>query len=129
MLKTCARSLPLLPVSETLGEGGAGAGVGTGTGATGATGARLAVSDERAPPPLYLDRVEYNTEEGLEAEAGWNCLPLRRVAVGGTFDRLHVGHRKLLSLAATVCSETLVVGVKPSDQDQGNHLNRPLVRK
>ena len=39
-------------------------------------------------------------------------LPLhRRVAVGGTFDRLHLGHRKLLTVAALSCSETLTVGV------------------
>ena len=33
------------------------------------------------------------------------------VALGGTFDRLHNGHRKLLSIGATVCNHTLVVGV------------------
>jgi cytidyltransferase-like protein len=33
------------------------------------------------------------------------------VALGGTFDRLHNGHRKLLSIGATVCKQTLVVGV------------------
>lgn len=35
----------------------------------------------------------------------------KRVALGGTFDRLHNGHRKLLSLAAGVCLETLVIGI------------------
>ena len=33
------------------------------------------------------------------------------VAMGGTFDRLHNGHKKLLTLAASVCSERLIVGV------------------
>jgi pantetheine-phosphate adenylyltransferase len=34
-----------------------------------------------------------------------------KVALGGTFDRLHNGHRKLLTLAACVCSGTLVIGI------------------
>ncbi len=33
------------------------------------------------------------------------------VVLGGTFDRLHVGHKKLLTTAATVCGARLVVGV------------------
>ena len=81
-----------------------------------AAGAGAGAGAGRPSPPLYLDRAAYDDKGELEVEAGWDCLPLRRVAVGGTFDRLHVGHRKLLSLAATVCSETLVVGVKSSDQ-------------
>jgi pantetheine-phosphate adenylyltransferase len=42
----------------------------------------------------------------------------RRVAIGGTFDRIHNGHRKLLTLAASVCSsdtnnseDGLIVGI------------------
>jgi len=33
------------------------------------------------------------------------------VAMGGTFDRLHNGHKKLLTLAASVCTDRLIVGV------------------
>ncbi len=39
-------------------------------------------------------------------------IPLyKKIAVGGTFDRLHNGHRKLLTFAALTCVEQLTVGV------------------
>jgi cytidyltransferase-like protein len=39
-------------------------------------------------------------------------LPRFKVAaLGGTFDQLHNGHRKLLTLAAASCTESLVIGV------------------
>ena len=34
-----------------------------------------------------------------------------KVALGGTFDQLHNGHRKLLTLAAVSCTNELVVGI------------------
>ena len=37
-----------------------------------------------------------------------------KVALGGTFDRLHNGHRKLLSLAAAVCERELTIGITGS---------------
>jgi pantetheine-phosphate adenylyltransferase len=43
-----------------------------------------------------------------------SAAPFRKVVVGGTFDKLHVGHRKLLTIAAAVCTSTLVVGVTDS---------------
>jgi len=42
---------------------------------------------------------------------GQNLPKYKKVALGGTFDRLHNGHRKLLTLAAAVCTDELVVGV------------------
>lgn len=35
----------------------------------------------------------------------------RNVAVGGSFDQLHNGHRKLLSFAAAICTDRLTVGL------------------
>lgn len=39
----------------------------------------------------------------------------RKVALGGTFDQLHNGHRKLLTLAAASSSELLIIGVMGDD--------------
>lgn len=42
---------------------------------------------------------------------GQSLMPFKNVALGGTFDRLHAGHRLLLAAAAAVCSSSLYVGV------------------
>ena len=38
-------------------------------------------------------------------------LSFSHVAVGGTFDRLHVGHRLLLAATALICTEYVYIGV------------------
>lgn len=38
-------------------------------------------------------------------------LAFEHVAVGGTFDRLHVGHRILLAAAALICTRRVYVGI------------------
>jgi cytidyltransferase-like protein len=39
---------------------------------------------------------------------------LRKIALGGTFDRMHNGHRKLLTVAAAVASEVIIIGITSS---------------
>lgn len=44
--------------------------------------------------------------------ATYTSLPqYEYVAVGGSFDQLHNGHRKLLSIASTVCTQRLTIGI------------------
>jgi phosphopantetheine adenylyltransferase len=43
----------------------------------------------------------------------------KKVALGGTFDKLHNGHRKLLTIGATICTDTLIVGVVADSMLQG----------
>lgn len=47
----------------------------------------------------------------IPSSAANKPLSFKRVAVGGTFDRLHAGHRLLLAVAAMVSEEDLNIGV------------------
>lgn len=49
------------------------------------------------------------------------------VAVGGTFDRMHAGHRVLLAVAAVCCSSELYVGIT-SDRLLVNKADKELIR-
>ncbi|KAL1499454.1 hypothetical protein AB1Y20_011658 [Prymnesium parvum] len=53
-------------------------------------------------------------------------------AVGGTFDRMHAGHRLLLAVAALVCTKTVYVGVTGDlllSKKQNAHLIWPLEKR
>lgn len=39
----------------------------------------------------------------------------KRVAIGGTFDRLHAGHKLMLSVAAMLASESILCGITDDD--------------
>jgi cytidyltransferase-like protein len=41
----------------------------------------------------------------------WDSPSYSKIAVGGTFDQLHNGHRKLLTLGAALCSHELTIGI------------------
>ncbi len=57
------------------------------------------------PPPEYAQQFPHGCESV-------SVVPRFRHGVnGGTFDRLHNGHRVLLSASAAVCSESLTVGI------------------
>eukprot|EP01025_Chloroclados_australasicus_P013528 TRINITY_DN16369_c0_g1_i1.p1 TRINITY_DN16369_c0_g1~~TRINITY_DN16369_c0_g1_i1.p1 ORF type:complete len:312 (-),score=34.11 TRINITY_DN16369_c0_g1_i1:194-1129(-) len=50
----------------------------------------------------------------------------KRVAIGGTFDRLHAGHRLLLAVAALICSQEIFIGIT-SDQLLAQKSNKQLL--
>ena len=55
-----------------------------------------------------------------------------KVAVGGTFDRIHHGHKKLLTFAALMCTEELTVGVSGDallKNKKGAHLIAPQTER
>jgi pantetheine-phosphate adenylyltransferase len=66
--------------------------------------------------PQYEETIYY-------FDADDEDIPLyKKVAVGGTFDRLHNGHRKLLLLSAGCCTETLTIGVMSDELLRGKNL-------
>lgn len=52
-------------------------------------------------------------EELDGVSGGW--LEFGNVAVGGTFDRMHAGHRLLLTATALVCTKHVFMGVTGAD--------------
>lgn len=51
-----------------------------------------------------------------------NCKMYKNVVLGGTFDRLHIGHKILLSAAAIRATERLVVGVTDATMNKCKNL-------
>lgn len=76
---------------------------------------------EKLQPPVPLNSIQqvtWITCDKPPSELEAKSLPassehsLRRVvALGGTFDHLHAGHKILLSMAAWIASEKIIVGV------------------
>lgn len=64
---------------------------------------------------IYLDgfsSLNFSKEEDEEIHTYSN------VVLGGTFDRLHSGHKILLTMAAYICTSRLVVGVSDYTQER-----------
>jgi len=57
----------------------------------------------------------FPTKEGGKIyyfDACYTHIPsFQKVALGGTFDRIHNGHKKLLALAAAVCTGAITIGI------------------
>jgi len=66
-------------------------------------------------PVVFLE--EQDSESKVYPSTGGDAPPelpafcFKHAAVGGTFDRLHSGHRNLLAAAAVICDGTLYVGI------------------
>ncbi|SNX86894.1 related to ELP2 - 29 kDa subunit of elongator and elongating RNA polymerase II holoenzyme [Melanopsichium pennsylvanicum] len=68
---------------------------------------QLGVSPEKLP----LTNVQQNSFSsiGEDDNKGLVCYPV--VALGGTFDHLHVGHKILLTMASLIADREIIVGV------------------
>jgi phosphopantetheine adenylyltransferase len=65
--------------------------------------------------PLAIELLDYESlhdDSILYLDSDDLDLPqFKSVALGGTFDRLHNGHRSLLTIAAACCTDTLIIGI------------------
>ncbi|KAL0240954.1 hypothetical protein GEMRC1_006190 [Eukaryota sp. GEM-RC1] len=70
-------------------------------------------------PPLVLHKLSIHCEhphlDYYSPSKEPNLTTFPTVLVGGTFDRLHNGHRLLLHCAALSCSGKLIVGITEDD--------------
>ncbi|XP_022646240.1 bifunctional coenzyme A synthase-like isoform X3 [Varroa jacobsoni] len=64
-------------------------------------------------PPVTVS-TETNSDGGEPLDEK-NTVTFSSVCLGGTFDRLHLGHKALLSSAVSIATEKLVVGVTDGD--------------
>lgn len=81
-------------------------------------------------PDARVEKVAFSGDcnEMLFVDCAEQPLPqFKKVALGGTFDRLHNGHRKLLSIGCVTCTENLVVGVM-GDSLLKNKLNSDAIQ-
>lgn len=83
-----------------------------------------------SPAGLPLEdalRRSIESREASSASAAPTSLRFARTALGGTFDRLHAGHRLMLAAAALVTSGSVFVGVT-GDKLLANKRHRELLQ-
>lgn len=91
-------------------------------------------SPPSVPPTPALSRSTTATSKGdviLPSRSDFTSKPpfYPVVALGGTFDHLHAGHKILLSMGAWIATEKLIVGVTSSElltRKPNAHLLEPL---
>lgn len=66
-------------------------------------------------PKIHLVPAPSVPAEDEESESKEDSASFKSVCLGGTFDRLHLGHKVLLSAAVARATEKLVVGVTDGD--------------
>lgn len=77
--------------------------------------AALALISPRPPTSVPIDAVTGPADDINRAQRPPAVLGTATVALGGTFDHLHIGHKLLLSIASLCAHERLIVGVTSSE--------------
>ena len=103
------------------------------------TDSNIAISDNKLYHKMWTPYISHNIGSATMSatlisssllhffdEPGVSIPLFDKVAVGGTFDRLHNGHRKLLTLATACCNGTFIVGIM-SDRLLENKKNSNLI--
>ena len=63
------------------------------------------------PAKYHKLSIQHKSENFIDVQF-WKSFPqYQYIAVAGTFDHLHGGHKRLLSLAAISATEEVVIGV------------------
>ena len=87
-------------------------------------GSRVVLLDDTLPAAAAATAPQSPTRIPRKSCRGSvGCLSFCRVAVGGTFDHLHAGHRKLLTAAALLTTDSILVGIVAGEsggEDEGN---------
>lgn len=63
-----------------------------------------------------------NNDNGNGEEDQESCKTYKHVVLGGTFDRLHTGHKMLLTEAILRSTQKVTVGVTETNMLHGNYL-------
>lgn len=80
------------------------------------------IQDRLANRSMNYHFINYTYNNNIKAECSdiQNIKTYKNVVLGGTFDRLHNGHKILLSEAVLRCTEKLTVGVTDTNMITGN---------